>query len=305
MHLKSLRMLLTVSDTGSFIATAEKLHTVQSNVTAHIKRLEAELGVNLLHRKKSHAVLTPAGRELKGYAEKMLQVHDEALNYFKQKDTLSGCLKIGSMETTMALRLPPILSRFHAVYPDVDIDLQTGPSAELRYNLDEGLIDCAFVAGEVASDDLIQTQCFSEQLVLVSSRPLESLPDQSTLASSTFVAFRQGCSYRHMIDVFLESQGIKSVRIFDFGSLDAILGCVAAGMGFALLPESTVRLYQQRYSIYSYPLADSIGVLNTYLLTPEPASCSPTLSSFLHVVTDAIASDDESQPRNIHDGCSV
>ncbi|CAG8999642.1 MAG: hypothetical protein CENE_01621 [Candidatus Celerinatantimonas neptuna] len=83
------------------------------------------------------------------------------------------------------------------------------------------------------------------------------------------------------------------------------MGCVAAGMGFALLPESTVRLYQQRYPIYSYPLAGSVGRLDTYLLAPEPESWSPTLSSFLQIVTDVLASCDyESRPVGPYNGCS-
>src|SRR2546427_12925297 len=78
MQLKSLRMFLAVCDSGSFGAAAQQLHTVQSNVTAHVKKLEDEAGVQLLERSAPvHA--TPAGRLLEQYARRMLADHDEAL----------------------------------------------------------------------------------------------------------------------------------------------------------------------------------------------------------------------------------
>jgi DNA-binding transcriptional LysR family regulator len=289
MQLKSLRIFVTVSETGSFIATAEKLHTVQSNVTAHIKRLEHELGVQLLHRRKNRAVLTSAGQELLAYAEKILRLHDDAAMLFQQRRPKQGQLRIGAMETTMALRLPPILTRFHQSYPYIDIKLQTGPSAELSKQLSEGMIDCAFVAGEVSNPGFTSLKTFQERLVLVASSPLKTLPDRQTLAEATFIAFRQGCSYRHQIEIFLESQGVTSTRIFDFGSLDAILGCVAAGMGMALLPEVTVKAYRDRYKIYEHHLPESLGNMTTYFIAAHEKTWSPALSTFYQTVIAMIS----------------
>src|SRR5256885_1679381 len=76
MQLKSLRMFLAVCDSGSFGAAAQQLHTVQSNVTAHVKKLEDEAGVQLLERSAPvHA--TPAGRLLEQYARRMLADRSE------------------------------------------------------------------------------------------------------------------------------------------------------------------------------------------------------------------------------------
>src|SRR5258708_2089023 len=110
MQLKSLRMFLAVCDSGSFGAAAQQLHTVQSNVTAHVKKLEDEAGVQLLERSAPvHA--TPAGRLLEQYARRMLADHDEALALLQGSSRAAGALRIGSMETTAALRLPPLLAR--------------------------------------------------------------------------------------------------------------------------------------------------------------------------------------------------
>ncbi|MEJ2763367.1 LysR substrate-binding domain-containing protein [Photobacterium sp. MCCC 1A19761] len=286
MQLKSLNMLVTVAKSGSFVAAAEQLHTVQSNVTAHVKKLEDELGVQLLLRKKSRAVLTPAGRELMGYAEQMLRLHDEACQMFQQDHPHTGVLRIGAMETTMALRLPPVLAQFHAEYPQIDLQLQTGPTAQLSQQLLEGALDCVFVAGGITHPEFVSTPVFTEHLVLVSARPLQELPSYTELLGATFVAFRQGCSYRHRIELFLAANDIAAARVVEFGTLEAILGCVVAGMGYALLPEATVQAYQSRYPIHYHPLPQGLGLVETHFVTPKPPAWSPALSHFVRTLED-------------------
>ncbi|MFC6330950.1 LysR family transcriptional regulator, partial [Alloalcanivorax gelatiniphagus] len=80
--IRSLEIFRAVVDTGSFSAAAERLHTVQSNVTAHVKKLESELGAHLLER-RSPVVVTPAGRQLLGYARRIVELHDDALARFR------------------------------------------------------------------------------------------------------------------------------------------------------------------------------------------------------------------------------
>ena len=280
MQLKSLRLFMAVAETGSFIAAARQQHTVQSNVTTHIKKLEAELGVQLFHRAGS-VRLTSAGLALLDHATKMLAVHDEALALFKSADNASGKLRIGSMETTMALRLPPILAAYHAAYPAVDMTVTTGPTADLIEKLTAGQLDGVFVAGDI---DHKRYQClnvFSEALVFVSDSPIHQLPSPDTLLTTTFLAFRQGCSYRQRIELLLASQGINAVRVFEFGTLDAMLGCVAAGMGYTVLPRVTVEAHQHRFGIHYLALPSAIANIDTYFVTPESATWSPALARFV------------------------
>lgn len=89
MQFKSLRLFMAVAETGSFMAAAKQLHTVQSNVTTHIKKLEEELGVQLVHR-AGGVRLTSAGLALLDYAERLLAVHDEALALFQSAENAAG-----------------------------------------------------------------------------------------------------------------------------------------------------------------------------------------------------------------------
>lgn len=287
MQLKSLRLFISVAETGSFVAAAQRLHTVQSNVTAHIKKLEEELGVQLVQR-GGHTRLTSAGNALASYAKRMLAIHDEAVDVFVHGQRAGGQLRIGAMETTMALRLPPILAAYHAVHPEVDITLTAGPSAELIGLLQAGDVDGVFVAGQLDHRHYHSHKVFSESLVLVGPTPMHSMPSSEVLLSSTFLAFRQGCSYRQRTELLLASYGINAVRIFEFGTLDAMLGCVVAGMGYTVLPIAIVKAHQQRFDIHYLELSLPLANIDTYFVTTESGTWSPALSRFIDTLNETV-----------------
>lgn len=287
MQLKSVRIFMAVAETGSFVAAAERLHTVQSNVTAHIKKLEEELGAQLVHR-TGRARLTSAGCALVEYAERMLTAHDEALSLFKGSEKACSRLRIGAMETTTALRLPPILAAYHAAYPEVDIKLKTGPTADLVEMLMDGQVDCVFVAGRLEHRRYHLLKAFSEQLVLVGPKPLSAMPASEELLTTAFLAFRQGCSYRQRIELLLASYGVNAARIFEFGTLDAMLGCVSAGMGYTVLPRVTVEAHQHRFGIHYLELPKPIAEVDTYFAAPEPDTWTPALARFVDTLREAV-----------------
>ena len=280
-----------------FLALIGLGFTVQSNVTAHIKKLEEELDAKLLDRHGS-VRLTSAGQALMHYVESILSAHDEALTLFQKNAPPRGQLRIGAMETTTALRLPPILAKFHEMYPEVDIKLRTGPTADLVKALIDGQHDCVFVAGKVNHPRLHLFKAFNEHLVLISGCHMESMPAPEVLQTATFLAFRQGCSYRQRIELLLASYGVFATRIFEFGTLDAMLGCVAAGMGYAVLPRMTVEAHKNRFQIHSYPLPKEIGEVGTYFAAPLVETWTPAMCAFTDILRQAVV-DPESCERKL------
>ncbi|WP_423820612.1 LysR substrate-binding domain-containing protein [Salinisphaera sp. SPP-AMP-43] len=286
MQLQSLRLFATVAAVGSFSVAAQRMHTVQSNVTAHVKKLEKELGVALFTRNGQIAP-TPAGYLLLDHARRVLATHDEALAAFQDIEAPSGVLRIGAMETTAAVRLPDILAAYHARYPRVDLRLTTGTTADLVAALLDGTLDCAFIAGSVPHPRLYTAEAFSESLVLVSAGSQPDWPSPQRLIERPFLAFKQGCHYRHCIERLLAHQGVYGSRIFEFGSIDAILGCVAAGMGYALLPEAVVVAQQSRFAIDYLALPEDIGCVTTCWVAPQKPGWSPALAAFEQRVVHA------------------
>ncbi|MFT6266442.1 MAG: DNA-binding transcriptional LysR family regulator [Oleiphilaceae bacterium] len=289
MQLKSLQLFIDVVDTGSFVAAAERRHTVQSNVTAHVKKLEDELCAQLINRKNgSH--LTAAGNTLVDYARRILREHDEVLGLFHSNKNVPSRLRLGAMETTTAVRLPSILADYHQSYPEVNLTVETGPTAELFDKLLKGSVDGIFIAGRSEHGSLYFKKVFTERLVLVGAKPLTQLPSSEQLLETAFLAFRQGCSYRQRIELFLSSLGVTATRIFEFGSVDGILGCVSAGMGYTLMPLSTVETHRQRFSIDYLELPASIAELDTYFATAEPITWTPALTRFVDALGDTAKS---------------
>jgi DNA-binding transcriptional LysR family regulator len=154
-----------------------------------------------------------------------------------------GPLSIGSMETTAAVRLPSLLAEFHRRYPAVRLSLRTSPTADLVAAVLDGSLDGAFVAGPIDHADLSSTIAFREELVLVTSRrwaSLAALRAGTQGSAPTALVFRTGSSYRQRLEQVFSEFGWPSSARFELGTLDGMIGCVAADMGVTLLPRAVV-----------------------------------------------------------------
>src|SRR5689334_14130140 len=125
MDFAALQVFKTVVDEGGISAAAKKLHRVQSNVTTRIQQLEASLGTCLFYREKRRLVLSPEGTLFLKYARQLLELSEQA-RAAVLGDTPRGVFRVGTLESTAASRLPPLLSRFHEKYPAVRVELTTG-----------------------------------------------------------------------------------------------------------------------------------------------------------------------------------
>jgi LysR family transcriptional regulator, cell division regulator len=281
MELSSLRIFVAVADEASISKAAERLDYVQSNVTARIKQLEEELETQLFYRQRRGMALTPAGKTLRSYAERLLKLVGEARQAVRETEAIRGVLALGAMETTAAVRLPPILARYHQAYPEVDLTLSTGTSEELLSRVLDYQFDSAFVGGPVEHPEIEQEVVFTEELVLVTEQRVASLAE---LRTRTAFVFRQGCSYRARLEHVLRERGIIPFRLMEFGTLDGILGCVAAGMGVTLLPRSVItRLgYSDRVSVHE--VAPTEAWVPTVIIRRRDALRTRALEALLDLV---------------------
>lgn len=265
MQIKSLEIFIRVVKLGSFSEAAKILHTVQSNVTSHIKKLETELKVELLHR-QNPVQPTRAGMQLYGYAEKMLHLQKELLDTFAHHQLAANFpLEIGSMETTAAVRLPALFRNLQESTPDFPFSLSTAPSRELIDLVKASKLDCAFVANHAPIEGMFNFHVWTEKLVLISSKKAPPQLSKEYLLQKKFIAFKQGCSYRKAIDLFLSSWHLPAVNIIEMGSLDGIVSCVSLDVGLAILPISYVQQshFAQRVHIHAIDLLED---MHTYLI---------------------------------------
>src|SRR5207302_9488643 len=170
MELTDLVTFSAVARSGGITRAADELNTVQSNVTQRIKALEAEIGTPLFERHSRGMALTGAGKRLLPYAQRMVALSREAVLAARDDGEPKGPLAIGSMETTAAVRLPPLLAEFHRRFPAVRLSLRTATTADLVAGVLDGTFDGAFVAGAIEHGELASTLAFREALVLVTAR---------------------------------------------------------------------------------------------------------------------------------------
>lgn len=284
MQLTDLHTFAAVARCGGITRAAAELNTVQSNVTQRIRALEADIGMALFERHSRGMTLTGAGRRLLPYAERMAALVREAVQAARDDGAPKGPLAIGSMETTAAVRLPALLATFHKRFPAVQLTLRTGPTAILVAAVLEGSLDGAFVAGPIDHADLAATPAFKEELVLVTARQwtsLAALRAGTSESGPTALVFRTGCSYRQRLEQVLATFGWPSATRLEFGTLDGIIGCVAANMGVTLLPRAVVERSDLSGSIRAHALSGPHGRVDTLFVRRRAAHDDSALRSFL------------------------
>lgn len=281
MDAADLRVFEVVARLGGMSRAAAELNTVQSNVTARIRQLEDKLGTALFQRHSRGVSLTAAGRRLLPYAARARRLLADARRAALDDGRPQGQLSIGSLETTAALRLSPVLSAYAGAWPEVDLVLSTGTTCELIEAVLGHQLEGAFVCGPVDHPELEEQIVFREQLVLVTApavRRLDALRAQERLK---IVVLRAGCSYRQRLESLLAARGIVGVRLLEFGTLDSILACVAAGIGVTLLPKVVVEAAAQerRVALHTLPPADA--EVDTLFVRRRDVFVSSALAAFL------------------------
>lgn len=274
MDLDDLAIFRAVVREGGITRAATSLHRVQSNVTTRIRQLEDRLGVSLFIREGKKLLLAPAGRVLLDYADRLLELAAEARAAVGD-GVPRGKLRLGSMESTAAARLPTVLADFYQRYPQVRLELRTGATAPLVSDVIDGRLDCALVCGPVVDSRLASVPVFAEELRLVTPAGHPPVSSASDLQVRTLLAFEPGCAYRQKLEQWVAAAGVVPERIVDLSSYHAMLGCAAAGMGVALMPASLLAQLPVGDSVAVHALpgrfAQAVTVLVHRQATPAPA----------------------------------
>jgi DNA-binding transcriptional LysR family regulator len=282
MESSDLRVFEAVARLGSITAASDELHTVQSNVTARIRALEDQLGTALFRRHSRGVFLTRAGERLLPYAVQIAQLLKDAVNVVGEIGVPHGNLQIGSLESTAGVRLPPILSAYRRKYPDVNLMLTIGTTGHLIEEVLACRLEGAFVAGPVKRDEIIETQVFTEEMVLVTAAKFrsfyEALRSQQRV---NILVLRAGCSYRSRLERLLNEAGVNSFGQLEFGTIDGIFGCAREGLGITMMPRSVSERASQNGKLGIHPLPRREALVPTMFIRRNDAAVSAALTRFI------------------------
>jgi DNA-binding transcriptional LysR family regulator len=281
MDASDLRVFEAVARLGGMSRAAAELNTVQSNVTARIRGLEQELGEPLFRRHSRGVEPTAAGRRLLPYAGRVAALLAEAAAAVRDDGTPRGALVVGSLETTAALHLSPVLTGYARAFPEVDLTLRTGTTAEMIAAVLDRQVQGAFVCGPVDHPDLEVEPVFREDLAVLTAPSVRSTEALAGRRDLRIVVLRAGCSYRQRLEEILAARGAVGYRRLEFGTLEAILGAVAAGLGVTLLPKRLIGPVWRdgRVAVHELPAAE--GRVETVFVRRTDARVSSALAAFL------------------------
>lgn len=285
MNINDLTVFAAAARHGSVTKAARSLSTVQSNVTTRIRLLESELKVQLFRRNHRGITLTEKGQVLLPYAQQMLALLESAKTAVSESGDVGGTLQIGALQSTASARLPDLLKVYAARHALVDIGVATGTSADLVAQVLESRLDGAFVSGIEDHPDLDVVTSFVEELVIITPvryRTVRAYLKQETLAK--VLVFKIGCHYRQRLDRYLDSEGMRMSNAMDFGTIEGIIGCVAAGLGISLLPRSVVARSARNKDLAIHQLPKAYRYVETQFVTHKAQVRSLALSGLIDVI---------------------
>lgn len=231
MEIVSLRTFKALVDEGGIKGASEKLHTVPSNVTNRIKKLEEELESDLFLMEGRRLKLTPNGHTLYDYANRILQLEHQAKSEI-QRNKGSYELQIGLPETFAAVHMPLALKALQASNPEIKPVIYTDTSENLATLVFENKIDCAVIGNAPDNEKMVKIPIVQEELVIVTA--------QDDVYEPVLFVREEGCGYRKHAMNWIKEKGRARDKVMVLSSADGVLGCVAAGLGYTIMGKNVV-----------------------------------------------------------------
>jgi DNA-binding transcriptional LysR family regulator len=243
-ELRQLEHFVAVAEERHFTRAAERVHIVQSGLSASIQALERELGTSLLRRSTRRVDLTEAGRALLPEARRTLAAAREARDAVAAVEgLLRGTLEVGIMQSLEVIGLPELLGRYRTEHPGVDIRLRQAGSATLAGWVREGALELAFASlPEHALEGLDRRVLFTEPMALACA-PGHRLAGRGSvsvggLRDEPFVEFEPDWGVRIAADRLFAAAGVQRRIAFEVNDVPTLGQLVAHGLGVAIVPPS-------------------------------------------------------------------
>lgn len=295
MELRQLRTFRVVATLQSFNKAALALNYAQSTVSEQIKSLEGSLGVRLFDRKNRRVSLTQSGEMLLQYAQKMIDIEEEARSEITEQEESHGSLSIRIPETVSTHYLPRILKTFRERYPKVGLNFARCAFYGLQQELASGIIDLAFL---LADESFLVPDTKTETLLklplVVVARADHALTSRQSvdiqdLIDEPILLPSEDCSYRVALERMLTAENIETAVILNFNSIEAIKRCVTAGVGITLATEVAVQDAVQAGKLSILPWTGQQVAANLQMIWHKSKWISPILQAFMETVRESVA----------------
>ena len=277
MEMHQLAYLVAVADEGSFTRAAEKLLVSQPGVSAQIRRLERELGEQLLDRSDRMVRPTAVGAAVLPYARAALAAVDGArIAVSELTGLLRGRAAVGTV-TSPNIDMAGLLAAFHELHPMVEIALSTGDTDRLAAELMSGQLDVAILSIGATAPDGLHVQVIVDQPIVaavghqheLASRAVVTLAD---LAGQPLISLARGSGIRARLDEALAAAGLAPHVAFEASSPEVVADLAAHGLGVAFLPGPFAEFRKDRLAVLHIDPPEMRGRLVLAWRASGPAS---------------------------------
>ncbi|MGQ7249056.1 LysR family transcriptional regulator [Halomonas sp. V046] len=288
MNLNHLQSLVTLTEERHFVRAAERLGISQSALSQQVQKIERELGFALFRRSQRQVLPTEAGRIFVEEAIRVLRQYELAIaTAGSAAKGAIGRLRLGFVENAALHVLPRSVSRFRKQHPLVQLELTEMISDELGEAVRDGTLDAALMRPLGLDDTLRHLTLLREpyHVALNSDHPLverEAIDFGQIAAERMIIASGNKAKYiRSVFQPLCERLGVELAIAQEVNQLHAIIGLVASGLGYTLLPRSATALRIE--GVVYRPLADRDAPHAELMLVWSPETTNPVLKNFLAI----------------------
>ena len=280
MELKQLRSFAAVVRYGSFTRAAENTYLSQPTISTHIRALEEELNTQLLLRDTKNLQVTPRGQELYECACRMLELQDNLLQRWRQRD--QHIIQLGASTIPSAYILPEVLPLYGKQNPGSYFVVHQSDSRQVIEGVAGGLFDVG-MSGMPCQDEAIRCEpFFRDRMVLITpvsrrflamqSQGEDALPE---LLHEPIILREAGSGSQKSADRFLAQMGLRETELrvtARVNDQESIKNLVSGGLGVSIVSEKAVRDFVAEKRLLAFPLPPGSAERNLYLLLPRHAN---------------------------------
>lgn len=244
MNLRALRTLIEIDRVGSFAVAAERLGLTLSAVSAQMKTLEEELGFALFDRSRRPPALTPIGRQTSAHARSILEEVEAVRALGDLSGAVRGTFRLGFVGTASVRLMPAFLAQAATAHPEAAFIVESGLSEDLTARVQTGDLDGAVVtAPSEAPRGLRFLPLRTERFALAAPRSAAGWNLARCARTLPFIQFRPSSGIGLLVDRHLRQEVGEITKSVVLDNVESVMGCVNAGIGFAVTPEPDARRY--------------------------------------------------------------
>jgi DNA-binding transcriptional LysR family regulator len=288
--LQQMEAVISLVEEGSFSRAAKRMFLTQPALTKNIKNAEDYLGVRLVNRSNMGTSLTPEGKILYNYAQRMVKLRDEAREkILALRENIGGNIYISASTIPATYILPHVLSSFNKKHPDIRVYIKTADSEEAMNMVLENEVEIGCIGKQPSNKKLKAEPLWKDRLILAIPKHhrwhKKKSITLSELLDEPFVVREKGSATRELFESCLKES--KSINLSQFnicgelGSSEAIKEAVIAGLGVSVISIHAVERELSQGLLFEIPLQGCRMERNFYLIYKRHFDFRPAHKIFI------------------------